>query len=806
MVFAPLVSALATALLSSVTYADNISVAQHQHPIPRISLQHLQSAISSSTNNNNDQLNLHRLLHESHGILRIAVDGSGIEDDVGHDTNSFSNLRKLALSHLCDCPTFNSSSSSSTRGTSSSPTLFEEALQSHPKDLQQITLPDGTVRRTLASATIGFDIDSTKEDGDAPDNNIESSHQHQHATALELPSWVQDSCGHDAYDSFEELRDVVANVVDTFVNKLDQENKLSNVGKNRNNVNGGGNTNTNNEQSYREILSNANHLEHFHVYTKGSEHNEGGIGGDDEKEEDESYGNGEIHTNSAKEGASKTTLDYHTDAGFFLSFVPAMDCRSYTTDSTSFFLEGQDEPLTFEEDEVIIMLGAGAQYWLPSSSHGQRSNHGSHEGHPPGKQQYPFLAASHALRLLPDIRRTWYGKMHLLPTSLTSDNTALSSFQLKDYDAHVPNSPVDGCGTNTDFDNENLVSSSSSSLSLSTNSVQRQSRRRLQHVNSPSNCNNVTNFFCWYQCINIPSSDDAEAYVYDGYSLYCLDPALLTSDDPIPDATAPCKGGYVHNSNCQGSWQKTDENVPGYKLPYEVKQKEQVSKSTSTYPMPDMGDKYCYGGTSMYMDGFTWQGTACVIYLFSSWVLNTPGKFAVASFGSIFIGIALESVLWKRRSVYALPAGARRLILSTMMYGLQLSMGYFIMLVIMTYSGPLFICTVGGMMIGHVIFNAQDSFVKKREERRKSRQNSLVGGDGVAGMGATSYGSTKHSTYQHSASMPVSGSSHSTTEVELENGNGLVKKTSHLRDSSSESTKLRGAVADGATPCCQYTL
>ena len=109
-------------------------------------------------------------------------------------------------------------------------------------------------------------------------------------------------------------------------------------------------------------------------------------------------------------------------------------------------------------------------------------------------------------------------------------------------------------------------------------------------------------------------------------------------------------------------------------------------------------------------------------------------------------------------------------------------------------------------MIGHVIFNAQDSFVKKREERRKSaRQNSLVGGDGVAGMGSTSYGSTNHSTYQHSASMPVSGSTHS-TEVELENGNGLVKKPSHLRDSSSESTKLRGAVSDGATPCCQYTL
>jgi len=521
--------------------------------VPRISLQQLQSALA----NNGSNLHLHRLLHESNGILRIAVDTNSINDE-----ESFSSLRKRALSNLCNCPTFNSpfDTSDINNDNTDSTISFEEAARLHPKDLQQITLPDGSVRRTLASATIGFD---TSDNG----GNI-----------LELPSFIQQTCGINTYNSFEDLRDVVSNVVDMFVEKLDNEKIDKSL------------------SSYREILSDANHLEHFHVYTKQSnEQSEGGDNSNDSSKKDAVEEDDLMQTNTRgsrnlRTEKSTSTLDYHTDAGFFLSFVPAMDCQSYTTDTSSFFLEGQDEPVRFGDDEIVIMMGAGAQYWLSKSQEEQDN-------------QPPFLATSHALRLLPDTHRSWYGKMHLLPTSMTSSSTALSTFQLQDYDAHVPSSPVDGCGTTSDvvYDKSSVVS--------------KQSRRRLQHVNSPANCNNVTNFFCWYQCINIPDSEHAEDYVYDGYSLYCLDPGLLSSsDNPIPDAVDKCKGGYVHNSNCQGSWQETDKTVPGYKLPYEVKKKEQLDKelgnSTSSaisYPNPITGDKYCYGGTSMYMDGFTWQ-------------------------------------------------------------------------------------------------------------------------------------------------------------------------------------------------------
>lgn len=722
-------------LKATASAADSIS-------LPRISVNNLRSALSSDQSG----MNLHQLIYDSHGVLRIAVD-----DEPGYA--DFSKLRKRALGHLCECPTL----SSVARNHGDVPT-FEEAAKSHPTDLQQITLPDGTLRRTLASATVGFDENVTRE----------RSHS---AVALELPSWVEDTCGTDAYNSLEELRDVVADVVDLFVSRLDQEKKQSTTEKIQEDGSG-------HNRSYRQILADANHLEHFHVYTKTTD-----VWGGNYRDELQLNGGNSMH------GYEPSTLDYHTDAGFFLSFVPAMNCRSRKTDDSSFFLKGTKKPLAFEEDEVVIMMGAGAQYWLPP--HDRSEEQGTRP---------LFLAASHALRLTEGTHRTWYGKMHLLPSTFTSFSkaspplqygAALPSFQLKKYDAHVPSSSVDGCGTN--IFNQHSAEGMQKSFR----------RRRMQHVSSPRACNNQTNFFCWNQCIDIPNSELAEQYVQDGYSLYCLDPAALSSsNNPIQDATEPCEGGFVHNSHCSGSWQKTDANVPGYELPYEVKTNNNLS---STHSVSEVGDQYCYGGTSMYMEGFTWQDTTCVIYLFSSWVLTSPGKFAMAALGSILLGIALEFVLWKRRGVYSLPAGSRRLLLSTLIYGIQLAMGYLIMLVIMTYSGPLFISTVGGMMLGHLLFNAQDSLAKQWREK-KSRTDMNGGTDRTSMNGDSSLeANSLFARRPTNSNAELNSYQHGSGGEELENTK-LSPELETEKFSATENTVLNCDVADGATPCCQYTL
>ena len=703
--FLPLVAAAASSPSNPTTTANPPS-------IPRLSAQQIRTASS--------KFDLHAILLESNGVLRIAYDEPGQAD-----------VRRNALENLCACPTFG-------------PARFEEAAKLHPKDLQEIIFPDGAARRTLASATVGFD----------------------EASVLELPSWLKDECGLAALQSFEDLRDIVADVVDLFVDRLDQESggELHGIGGE--------------SKTYRGLLSHANHLEHFHAYTKPA------VDGVDR---------------------SDVTLDYHTDAGFFLSFVPAMDCDSFTTDNNSFYLKGSGEPVVFEDDEVVIMIGAGAQYWLnPERTSGEFN------------ENSPFVAASHALRLEPNTQRSWYGKMHLLPSSLSAPSESvkygdiLPSLKLENYKAHVPPAPVDGCGT-TLFNDDIFPVAAASPI--------RTSRRRLQHVNSPANCNNVTNFFCWHQCVAIPESENAEAYVYDGYSLYCLDPSKLGSEDPVKDAADPCENGFVHNSACKGSWQVTDPDVPGYPLPYKVasesKESEgEVDSSKLAYGPPDWEEMYCYGGTSMYMDGFTWQGTTCVIFLFRSWVLTTPGQFAAACFGTILFGIALEVVLYKRKAVYAMEPGNLRLCLSVLVYALQLSMGYFIMLIIMTYSGPLFVCTVGGLMIGHVIFNAQDSYMRRRDESIAEDED----------CPCTTAGTEKTNellSYQNSTPEPTlhNSTSLSTSEeygdccggAAPEEPGNIAQDHSPGRGAIKRATKKRSKskVAvndDGATPCCRFDM
>ena len=608
--------------------------------------------------------------------------------------------------------------------------------------------------------------------------------------ALELPSWVDDACGSEGgmRDDLEDLRDAVSGIVDLFVSRLDSEGIVGVEGERDDEASGNAAV-VGGGRRYRRMLEGTNHLEHFHVYAKdggGGRLPPNHDGGDDE--------------------GNAVTLDYHTDAGFFLAFVPAMDCRTLTSDVESFFLSEIDGPVAFGDDEVIIMMGAGAQHWLPPSP-----------SYPRGDERR-FVAASHALRLGHGTRRAWYGKMHLLPQSYSTNGTVYGDgFGLGDHqDKHVLASPVDGCGTRVEEDvavlDEDILQSAKAGNDDGTKSGRRRrrkSRRRLQHVSSPANCNNVTDFFCWHQCVGIPDADSAERYVRDGYSLYCLDPALLPSSSsangdgviPVSDATTPCRGGYVHNSDCVGSWQRTDDDVPGYELPYETR--EEASMATHS------DGEYCYGGTSMYMDGFQWRGSTCIIYLFQSWTLSTPFKFAMAAFGSIVLGVSLEYVLRARRRVYALSPGTRRLVMSTAFYGLQLTMGYYIMLVIMTYSGPLFLCTVGGMMVGHALFNAQDSLAKRWTEKKNdggTRRDGTEdvpeasgGGGGTGGGG----GHTELGSYQNGKSLDIilqgGRKLKPPPEVDLE---GSVSSN----NSAAESTRLRRDIADGATPCCQYIV
>ena len=302
----------------------------------------------------------------------------------------------------------------------------------------------------------------------------------------------------------------------------------------------------------------------------------------------------------------------------------------------------------------------------------------------------------------------------------------------------------------------------------------RPNRRRLQHVTDGSVCNNVTNFYCWMTCQEIPDYENAAARLEEGQSLYCLDPAVLAgSSDRVSDAVMSCvdyRGvvGAAENPGCVGSWQSTSRGIPSQSLDID---EEFLHESY-------MKDQYCYGSTSMYMHGFEWQGTTCVAYLFQSWVLNTPGKFAAAAIGTVFFGILLEASIYLRRIVTSYisakaasgegaASGAgnwKHTLVSASTYMVQLTLGYLIMLVIMTYSAPLFISVIVGLGSGHIIF----SILRSRQEKKPCPCSS-------------SSKQEPHSTPQASASSSIIG------------GNSL-RQVGLL------------PLPEGSTPCCMNSI
>jgi hypothetical protein len=265
---------------------------------------------------------------------------------------------------------------------------------------------------------------------------------------------------------------------------------------------------------------------------------------------------------------------------------------------------------------------------------------------------------------------------------------------LKGEDVQIDNDISIGCGASSAFP----------SLWSSNGGETRINRRRLQMVVDASVCNNVTNFYCWMSCLSIPDVSNAAENMKDGKSLYCLDEGVLASTNNVTAAHDKCGPGN-HNDGCVGIWLPTVPDVPSQ----EVIVDEETIAST---PM-----QFCYGGTSMYMDGFHWTNPTCVIYLFPNWILSSAGLLTAASIGTIFFGILLEAVISQRRSVVqSFPLGWKRLTVSTLFYGLQLTLGYLIMLVVMTYSGPLFMCVIFGLMGGHAIFNSGSAKAPKENK------------------------------------------------------------------------------------------
>jgi hypothetical protein len=127
----------------------------------------------------------------------------------------------------------------------------------------------------------------------------------------------------------------------------------------------------------------------------------------------------------------------------------------------------------------------------------------------------------------------------------------------------------------------------------------------------------------------------------------------------------------------------------------------------------------------MYMDGFLgWSDPdgPCVAFLHRDLMLTSPGLLFAAFSFTVAVGVAVEGLAAARRwraktqdavCLDAIATGgnpsAVSAVLKTqslLLYGVQCSAGYLLMLVSMTYHAVLFVGVVLGLVAGHAWFNA----------------------------------------------------------------------------------------------------
>lgn len=154
--------------------------------------------------------------------------------------------------------------------------------------------------------------------------------------------------------------------------------------------------------SLHELVSKGEQLDHFHIYSN-------------------------TKNSSSDSKTTRKTIDWHTDYGFALAFLPgynmiedAISTRKYTP-SKGFFIQlpdGSAQEVTFtEEDDVVILLGDGVAHINAAL-----------EDHVDIK----LRAVPHAF-LMPDNNnrnavRMWYGRMMLFPLDAIH-STLLQSFR-----------------------------------------------------------------------------------------------------------------------------------------------------------------------------------------------------------------------------------------------------------------------------------------------------------------------------------------------------------------------------------------
>jgi len=368
-----------------------------------------------------------------------------------------------------------------------------------------------------------------------------------------------------------------------------------------------------------------------------------------------------VYEKTSKSVPHKDALEKHTDQGLFVAIVPSMSFR-----------DGKPV-LSAEEDafEVELPLPKGlTKISIP--------NDGDSIVFMLGDGMSTFLSGRsvRALRPVPhrlvmerlDIHRVWFGRMFFPPKDayMTKHKTTFEKVRVASIES----------------------ATMSTARSLSFTGCSSNSFRSL--VDVAGTCNGQNEIYCWMAC---RPTDGLSCGV--GQTIQCIQGSTgnlwTTENEHCYDCTPMC---YSASNNTGG-----------------------IAKSTSPVCNTNLY------ATNMYMDGFNGvdPNRACLVFLFQTWVMDTPVKYAFGSIGSFAIGMFIELVILIRRELKKGRSARKYRLLQKIadavshpklhsfllifLYGLQLVFAYFAMLLAMSFAAVIFSMVMLGFIAGHFLFN-----------------------------------------------------------------------------------------------------
>jgi len=358
----------------------------------------------------------------------------------------------------------------------------------------------------------------------------------------------------------------------------------------------------------------------------------------------------------------------HTDNGFLVAFSPAAyfqrsedgEVATPTRDFVIRLRDGSTRCVNFTPGSVVIMLGEAAKMHFDRVTEGKKDHPlANMRAVPHGVKSLDASLASQDGKK--SLIRAWFGSMILLPDGY----------------------PI-----------KSLASESAKRTYGSFRSKAVAAFANRQDIKMPIGCVSHQHDLGATRILEDAPNACAEGELYCW--LTCADASHLS-----------CTGAEVPtcvNKNTGAHWTKAD----GHCHSCEPQCAAPSSTQAPTHSPDDSSPAFCNGiPSSMHMDGFTLDGTStapCTVLFFRSWAMNDRTKMALGAIGTFLLGVGTEWLVYIRRQ-YSKSNSNSKKIIKTLLYGLNVFAGYMLMLAAMTYSVAIFTMVIGGLTIGHGIFN-----------------------------------------------------------------------------------------------------